>query len=936
MLFNLSLLVSCAFLLSLSYHEWPVRRRRAEHVLRVALASGASWLLMMYALRLEGFRLDLRYVPVALVTLRYGPLAGALTLLPALLWRAAEDLHGGLATALSGLSVVALTGALRRRLPVTRPQLRARDLWLAPVPFLGVGLPLLLTPQGRSVAALYYPLGVLLSAAGAVLALGILHSRLRLLSLAHTLRTQARTDDLTGLSNRRQFDEDLAALDPGTQLVLLDLDHFKRINDTHGHAAGDRALEHVAALLRELDPAHLRPYRVGGEEFALLADLGAESRARAQVEALLREVPAAGRGMWAGLTLSAGLATRRPGESAAALFRRADEALYLAKTNGRGRLVVWTPPDGSAARAAELGAGAPGTELAGQGWPGPGLPGSGPIQPRHSVWQALRTTVGLLAERRTLHDEDWTEVLRLAVDAVDGAVGGSLAIREGRGFRICAAEGYGPELMGLTLSEASQQRWYARSPSAWRAGRPRVLRGAELQAASVSSGEVLEDGVVRALEAAGRGGEHEANLCLPVVLGGEVVAHLNLDARGPADAFDDQSTEVAELFARQIAALLDLQERWRELGVLGELHLRVGAGRGGAVSVDEHLSQAAVDLLRARWAVLLRYDPAGDRLLSSGAEIAGGDLGPVELPRGEGLAWAALREGRTLRVDDVQQHPGVYRRAQLGHQAMLVAPLPTHHLEPLGVLVITREAERPFLPADEHLALMLASLAARLLERGAHVQDLRATLEAALNTLGFALEARDFETQGHTERVQAHALAFGQALGLCAERLLGLRQGAALHDIGKLGVPDAVLLKPGRLTPQEREVVEGHVLLGAALTARIPFLHPEAIGVVRSHHERWDGQGYPDGLKGEEIPPLARLFALCDVYDALVSARPYRPALPPAEALALLRAGRGTQFDPHLTDRFVELWQAGAFGSVRHAGTGAPGRRTDEAEAAPR
>jgi len=762
---------------------------------------------------------------------------------------------------------------------------------------------------------------VLLSAAGLMGALGILHSRLRLLGLTHTLRTQARTDGLTGLGNRRQFDEDLAALDPGNQLVLLDLDHFKRVNDRHGHAAGDRALQHIAALLRELGPAHLRPYRVGGEEFALLADLGAESRARAQVEELLRGISAAGSGVWTGLTLSAGLATRRPGESASALFRRADEALYLAKTNGRGCLVVWTAPAGAAQGSASGGpqTGTPETGLPGAGLPGTGLLGAGVlgtglIVPRHSVWQGLRTTVRLLAERRTLRDEDWAEVLRLALDAVDGAGGGSLDLREGRTFRLCAAEGYGPGLVGLTLSEASQQRWYARPPSEWRAGRPRVLRGTELRAAYLSSDEFLEGGVTRTLDAVGRRDDIQANLCLPVVLGGEVVAHLNLDALGPGDAFDAQSIEVAELFAQQIAALLDLQERWRELGVLGELHLRVGTGSAGApaAAVEEHLSRAVVELLRAQRAVLLRYDPAGDRLVSPGAEPSGRDLGPVELPRGEGVAWAALLEGKTLRVEDVQ-HPGVYRRAQLGHQAMLAAPLPTQGTEPLGVLVITREAERPFLPADEHLALMLASLAARLLERGAHLADLRATLEAALNTLGFALEARDFETQGHTERVQAHALAFGGALGLCPERLLGLRQGAALHDIGKLGVPDAVLLKPGRLTPQERQVVEGHAALGAALAARIPFLHPEAHGVVRSHHERWDGRGYPDGLRGDEIPLLARLFALCDVYDALVSARPYRPALPPEEALALIQAGRGTQFDPGLTDRFVELWHAGTF-----------------------
>jgi diguanylate cyclase (GGDEF)-like protein len=905
MLFNFCLLVSCAFLLSLTYREWPVRRRPAEHALRLALAAGATWLLMLYTVRWGDFRFDLRYVPVALVTLRYGPLAGGLVLLPALGWRLLENMPGGTVAALNGLSVMLLAGLLRPRLRVDMT--RWRDLWLAPLPFLGLGLGLWLTPQGRALFPVMYPLGVLLSAAGLVLALGILQSRLRLLRATRILRTQARTDALTGLGNRRQFDEDLAALDAGTQLVLLDIDHFKVVNDTHGHAAGDRTLEHIAALLRELNPAHLRPYRVGGEEFALLADLGSEGRTRAVVEGLLRQLPAAGSGVWAGLTLSAGLATRAPGESAGALFRRADEALYLAKTNGRDRLVVWSAPQGPSGPAHPAGRAASTT---------------GVILPRHSVWQALRTTVGLLAQRRTLTDEDWAGVLHLAVDAVDGAGGGSLDIREGRVFRLCAAEGYGQELVGLRLAEASQQRWYGRPLEDWRAGRPRVLGAAELRAVYAASDEFLDGEVSQTLSSVGRRDDIRANLCLPVVLGGEVVAHLNLDALVSEDGFGPPSIEVAELFAQQIAALLHLQKRWRELKRLGELHTQISAGQIAAgqprsgpdlLPAERRVTGTALDLLRARRAVLLRYDAAEDRLLSQVVEHDPPGLGPVVLPRGEGLAWAALLAGEVICVANVREDARVYRREQLEPGAMMAVPLLTHDRQPLGVLVLTREVERPFSSDDENLALMLASLAARLLERGAHLGDLRATLEAALNTLGFALEARDFETQGHTERVQRHALSFGQALGLSAERLLGLRQGAALHDIGKLGVPDAVLLKPGRLSAEERQIVEGHAPLGAALAARIPFLHPEAHGVVRSHHERWDGLGYPDGLAGEAIPPLARLFALCDVYDALVSARPYRGAMPPAEALALIEAGRGTQFDPELTDLFVTLWHAGAF-----------------------
>ncbi|MPY67556.1 diguanylate cyclase [Deinococcus sp. SDU3-2] len=905
LLLNFCLLIACAFGFSLTYREWPVRRSAAEHTLRLVLAAGTTWLLAVYSMELGPFRVDLRYVPVALVTLYFGPLRGALVAAPMLVWRLLDNADPGVApvVVLHFLSVLGLSTLLRSRLPTLQTALRWRDLWLTALPFLGVGWGMLLTPEGREAFALSYPLRLLLGGLGLAAVLLILQSRLRLLHLAHTLRTQAHTDPLTGLPNRRQFDRDLAALGTGGHLALLDLDHFKAVNDRYGHSGGDRALRQVAGLLRDLGADGVQAYRVGGEEFALLAGAADRGRLGSGIGKLRVRL---GRGdpPWGTLTLSAGLATRLPAEAEGDLLRRADEALYLAKTNGRDQLVVWTPRPAQASPA---------------GRPVP----TDPPQPRHSVWQALRTTVGLLAGRRTLSDEDWAEVLSHAVNAVDGAGCGTLDIREGRGFRVVAAHGYGPGLVGLTLSEASQQRWYGGSLAAWRAGEARVVRGESLARAYAESDAELDSPEARLLSDVGRRQEVRASLCLPVVLEGEVVAHLNLDALAPGGDFGPQAAGDAVLFAQQIAALLHLQERWNELSRLVELHTSLGAAPEGT-PLEDHLTRAAQDLLRAKYALLLRHDDPSGTLHSTGTERHDPPLGPVELPRGQGLAWAALTARRVLRVPDLQTDPRIFRRERLGGGAMMAVPLLSSQDEPLGALILIREPERPFGEADEHLALLLGSLAARLLERDAHLGDLRATLDAALETLGVAVELRDFETQGHTERVTHLALTFGAALGLPAGRLLGLRQGAALHDIGKLGVPDAVLLKPGRLTPEERLLIETHAPRGAELAARIPFLHPEAHGVVRSHHERWDGTGYPDGLRGEGVPLLARIFALCDVYDALTSDRPYRAALSPEEALAILEAGRGTQFDPALTDRFVALQRAGRFGPPGVLPTRAP------------
>lgn len=889
MLLNLCLLIACAFLLSLTYREWPVRRRPAEHVLRVVLAAGAALLLTVYSVPLGQFRFDLRLVPVALVALRYGLGSGVLVLLPAVGWRLLEDRVGGGVAVLNGLSVLLLSGVLRPHLRLM--QVGWRQLWMAPLPFLGLGLAMLLSPQGRVYALPLYLLGVLLNALGLVVALAVLRGRLRLLRLTHVLRTQAHTDALTGLGNRRQFDEDLAALDVGNQLVLLDVDHFKTVNDLYGHDAGDRVLEQIARLLAE--QPHLRAYRVGGEEFALLADTGSADRTRALVEKLRRQPLQVGPGEGSPLTLSAGMTTRRPDDTPSSLFRRADEALYLAKTNGRDRLVVWQAPvPGGSPEARD-------SQIA-----------PVPLQPRYSLWQALRTTVALLAERRAYTDDDWRELLRLAVAAVDGAQAGSLDLREGQTFRLCAVEGHSPQLEGARLPPVTQQRWYARSVEEWRAGAARVLRGGELRLAAAHANEWLEPEVARQFEES-ETDRIRANLCVPVVLGGEVVAHLNLDAFSSEDAFTLQSVETAGLFAQQFAALFQLQERWRELDLLSQLHVGIGSDPDGT-EAEAQLAATAIALLRADQATLLRYDAQADRLVSVAVEGADA-LRPMSLPRGQGLSWEALARGRVVRVTGTCRATRLSRQRELEGDAMMAVPLLDTQHEPLGVLVLTREAERPFLADDESLGLLLGSVATRLLERSSHLAALRATLDAALTTLGAALETRDFETQGHTARVSRYAERFAQFLGLSGERLTALRHGAALHDIGKLGMPDAVLLKPGTLTPEERLKVEDHVALGARLAARIPFLHPEAHSVIRSHHERWDGLGYPDALCGEDIPLLARLFALCDVYDALVSTRPYKRAMPPEQALEILRAGRGTQFDPELTDLFTRLWHAGEF-----------------------
>ncbi len=173
------------------------------------------------------------------------------------------------------------------------------------------------------------------------------------------------------------------------------------------------------------------------------------------------------------------------------------------------------------------------------------------------------------------------------------------------------------------------------------------------------------------------------------------------------------------------------------------------------------------------------------------------------------------------------------------------------------------------------------------------------TYDDTLEALGAALDLRDNETAGHSHRVTRYCLELAKRMGCSGEELKHIERGAYLHDIGKIGTPDAILLKPGKLTSEEREIMQQHARVGYELVSRIEFLH-EAAEIVHSHQERFDGDGYPRRLAGEAIPLGARIFAVADTFDAMTSNRPYRQALPLADALKEITSQSGRQFDPQV------------------------------------
>ncbi|MGQ0549954.1 MAG: HD-GYP domain-containing protein [Armatimonadota bacterium] len=273
------------------------------------------------------------------------------------------------------------------------------------------------------------------------------------------------------------------------------------------------------------------------------------------------------------------------------------------------------------------------------------------------------------------------------------------------------------------------------------------------------------------------------------------------------------------------------------------------------------------------------------------------------------LSARVVREGRPLYVNNARSR-GAGLDAELveAFEVQAIAGIPLIHGEAAVGAMMLADSRRVQRFRDEDLApaMLLGNLAATALYHASMHDQLRQAYTRSLQTLGEAIDVRDAYTGGHSQRIARYAEAIAGAMGCSAEVLSHIGTAAMLHDIGKIGIPDSILLKPGRLQEREMEIMKSHSLIGARLLRTAGF-HDEVVSIVRHLHERFDGQGYPGGLKGEQVPLGSRILAVADTYEAMTSDRIYRAALAADDAIAELKLYTGVQFDPTVVEAFVSI-----------------------------
>jgi hypothetical protein len=355
-----------------------------------------------------------------------------------------------------------------------------------------------------------------------------------------------------------------------------------------------------------------------------------------------------------------------------------------------------------------------------------------------------------------------------------------------------------------------------------------------------------------------------------------------------------------------------LPEGWQKLDELLSMLLSLqerGVSQSGAVSREDFgqaVLESACQLMKCSRGSVMMFDESAGCLKIVAVKAPSPNAHSLSFKPGEGVAGKAFQTGQAIYVANPQNDPRYVKGAPTDTQPFISIPLLVKS-KPIGVLNLHADgAVEPFNDYNVKFLNILAGEAAVML----HNLDLFDRLETfyleMVKTLARAVDSKDQYTHEHSDRASARARRLAAEMQLPDQMARYIEYAALLHDIGKIGIDEAILLKPGKLTPEEYEQMKKHPVIGHQILAPVKFLGPVA-QMVLYHQEWFDGRGYPEGLKGEAIPLGARMVAVIDAWDAMTSDRPYRKALSRETAIGELRKHAGTQFDPKVVESFLKL-----------------------------
>jgi diguanylate cyclase (GGDEF)-like protein len=700
------------------------------------------------------------------------------------------------------------------------------------------------------------------------------------------LEYQAQTDSLTGLYNHRYFHERLRAeltrasrSRDAVAVLMLDIDDFKRVNDVHGHGSGDQVLTDLAELLRTTLRGSDVVCRLGGEEFGVIMPSGdagdALTLARRLTDALVDvDFGAAGK-----ITISAGISqgpehAMNPRE----LVACAEAAMMTAKARGKNQIVLFDEHTDERPE---------------------GQPGTGRDVRSIAHLKMLQSLAGKLNRLNDVREigEVIADELRLLIDY--------------HNCRVSVIEG------DEVVPVAFRGELFSRSGE--RVDFPRTCIGEGITGhVAESAAPLLVPNTLECEYAVMIPGTHmieESQIAVPLCYGTRVIGVVAISKLGVGQ-FDEDDVRLLEVLAGHASVALE-NARLYEAQRREADHLKALLEFTGAISeaatpdeIGAETVRAAAQLLGDKRCALWVPDEHGDFRIGAHTDYEDDQtLRP--------LLTMAIPANAVRGVVGDQSEPFLLAAAEatafvppppgLSWPDLAIAPL-RNDGKLAGFIAVREPTTDSEHTIDEILRLLrgISDQSAVALERARNYENLEETFVSTVEALANALEANDEYTSSHTRWITDMALRVGEALGFECQELKRLELGALFHDIGKIGIPTSILLKPGPLSPEERRIMETHPELGERILEPIDRL-AEVRTIVRSCHERWDGAGYPDGKAGEEIPLEARIILVCDAFHAMTTDRPYRKRLSCDEACRRLRSGADTQFDPAVVDVFLSL-----------------------------